>query len=70
MPYVTTPKDHLTARASKGILATDTAVWVNMTGLCFSYCLKQPLLKNSTSQNQFPFGNAQILAVLALPVIF
>ena len=38
VPYVTTPKDHSTASASKGTLATDSTVQVNMAGLSFSFC--------------------------------
>ena len=37
LPYVTTPKDHSTARASKASLATDTPVQVNMAGLSFFF---------------------------------
>ena len=38
LPYATTPKDHLTAPASKGTLATDATVQVNMGEFSFTFC--------------------------------
>ena len=64
MPHVTTPKDHLTAHASKGTLVTDTTVLVKMKGPFFSSFFITAITLRSKIKNQFPLRNEQIVVTV------